>query len=123
MTHPSVNLAEYDRPGVRMFLDLSRASTNLCKECVTESGLLLLVVLGAVIQFALGQRVERNNHSRQPRLGGGKHGVSRSAGVRVPGGRTTLGFFCPHARVLFVGEILDCPAGVPLTVREPLDSA
>lgn len=44
----------------------SDAAPNLSEECVTESSLLLPVVQSAVIPLALGQRVERNDHSRIP---------------------------------------------------------
>ena len=66
MTQPAPDCAQYYRTGLWMFGDRNGTSPHFCDECGAKPRLLVLVVLRRVIEFALGQLVERDAHSLDP---------------------------------------------------------
>ena len=66
LTQPAPDCARYNRTGLWMFGHRNGTSPHFCDECGAKPRLLVLVVLRRVIEFALGQLVERDAHSLDP---------------------------------------------------------
>ena len=66
LTQPAPDCARYNRTGLWIFGHRNGASLYFCDEGGAKPRLLVLVVLRRVIEFALGQLVERDAHSLDP---------------------------------------------------------
>ena len=90
-----------------MFAHRSGASFHFNDERGAKPRLLALAVMGRVIEFALGQLIERDVHGLDPAPSLAKH-ISRGTareGARVQRFSSLLRLFCPKAGVLFRRQI------------------
>ena len=79
LTQSAADRAQHDRTCLWMFSCRYGASPHFRDECDAKPRLLVLVVLRRVIEFALGQLVERDAHSLDPGPCLAKHLVCRAA--------------------------------------------
>lgn len=87
---------------------LGDQSLDLKNERDAQTGLSPLVVCGRFIQFALGQRIERNSHALQAGPCVAEYGFCRTRrqGTRLHSLISTRGLFDPEVIDLFPGEAL-----------------
>ncbi len=96
------NGVEDDGTRVWMLSDRLGAATHVGNEGDPQAGLLKFVLLGRVVEFALGQLVERDAHRSDPSAGLAKYFVGGTAGQgpRVQRIGSALRLFRPDAGVL-----------------------
>ena len=109
MAQPPPDGAQDDWSGEGVRLDRLGTPLDVGDEGAAEARLLEFVVVRRVVEFALGQLVERDAHGSDPRASVFKHlggGSSREcAGVlRVS---SSLRLFRPDAVILIWGEIVE----------------